>query len=58
MKTTIINFFGASDDEEVDFYDFSDEEEIGCPDDCPHDIAQPAHKKKKKKLINTLTVGI
>ena len=40
--------FGASDDEEVDFYGFSDEEEIGCPDEWPDDNAQPACKKKKK----------
>ena len=40
--------FGASDDAEVDFYGFSDEEEIGCPNECPGDNAQPAHKKKKK----------
>ena len=40
-------FFGASDDE-VDFYGFSDEEEIGCPDECHNGNAQPAHKKKKK----------
>ena len=38
--------FGASYDE-VDFYGFSDEEEIGCPDECPDDNAQPACKKKK-----------
>ena len=43
------HLFGASDDEELDFYGFSDEEEIGCPDECPDDNAQPAHKKKKKK---------
>ena len=55
--------FGASDDAEVDFYGFSDEEEIGCPNECPGDNAQPAHKKKKKhplKLIPqfTATPGI
>ena len=39
--------FGTSDDEEVDFYGFSDEEQIGCTDECPDDNAQPAHQKKK-----------
>ena len=46
--------FSASDDEEVDFYGFSDEEEIGCPDECPDDKA----RKRKKKVMNTLMAGI
>ena len=50
--------FGDSDDAEVDFYGFSDQEEIGCPNECPDDNAQPACKKKKKKLMNTLMAGI
>ena len=48
----------ASDDEEVDLYGFSDEEEIGCSDECPDDNAQPTHKKKKKNRMNTLMAGI
>ena len=42
---------GASDDEEIDFYIFSDEEEIGYPNECPDDNAQLARKKKNKTLM-------
>ena len=37
--------FSAGDGEEVDFYGFSDEKEIGCPDECPDDNA----RKRKKR---------